>query len=169
MGSNQGPEPAPRRLSLLYQLYLANQAARGLMRATMAGTGMSGEEYALHSYLYANGPRTLTQAAGDLGMPITTLATLLAPSIERGEVEKAPHPSDRRARLLRLSDAGRERLEAAIPAFSAGYRAVLEVLEKDQVDVEQLYAAIATMRAAIQDAAERLAEVRAEGPAAAGE
>ncbi len=151
----------PRRLSLLYQLYLTNQAARSLMRAAMAGSDMTGEEYALHSYLYANGPRTLTQAAGDLGMPITTLATLLAPSIERGEVEKAPHPTDRRARLLGLSDAGRERLEAAIPAFSAGYRAVLEVLEEEGADVEELYTAIATLRGGIQGAVERLAERRA--------
>lgn len=165
MGSNREQDQAPRRLSLLYQLYLTNQAARGLMRASMAGTGMSGEEYALHSYLYANGPRTLTQAAGDLGMPITTLATLLAPGIERGEVEKAPHPTDRRARLLRLSGAGRARLEAAIPAFSAGYRTVLAVLAEEGADVEELYAAIATLRSGIQVAVERLAEKRA----AAGE
>jgi DNA-binding MarR family transcriptional regulator len=135
------------------------------MRISMAASDMSGEEYALHSYLYANGPRTLTQAAADLGMPITTLATLLGPSIEAGEVERTAHPTDRRARLLRLTDAGRARLEAAIPAFSAGYRAVLAELEAEGVDVEELYDALARLRAGIASAAEHLVEDRA----AAGE
>ena len=155
------PETAPRRLSLLYQLYLTNQAARGLMRLSMAASDMTGEEYALFSYLYANGARTLTQAAGDLGLPITTLATLLAPSIGAGQVEKVAHPRDRRARLLRLTDAGRARLETAIPAFSAGYRAVLEELEQQGVDVEGLYDALAALRSGIWGAVERLNDERA--------
>ncbi len=159
------PEPTPRRLSLLYQLYLTNQAARSLMRLSMAASDMTGEEYALFSYLYANGARTLTQASGDLGLPITTLATLLAPSIEGGQVEKVVHPRDRRARLLRLTDAGRARLEAAIPAFSAGYRTLLDELEAKGVDVEGLYDALAALRAGTWGAVERLREERS---AAAG-
>jgi DNA-binding MarR family transcriptional regulator len=155
------PETAPRRLSLLYQLYLTSQASRALMRRSMAASDMSGEEYALFSYLYANGARTLTQAAGDLGLPITTLATLMGPSIEAGQVEKIPHPRDRRARLLRLTDVGRTRLEAAIPAFSAGYRILLEELEQRDVDVEDLYDALAALRTGIWAAVERFNDERA--------
>lgn len=157
------PETAPRRLSLLYQLYLTSQASRALVRRSMVASDMNGEEYALFSYLYANGPRTLTQAAGDLGLPITTLATLMAPSIAAGQVEKAAHPKDRRARLLRLTDAGRARLEAAIPAFSAGYRALLEELEHDGIDVENLYDALAVLRAGIWAAVERMSQERVSG------
>ncbi len=156
------PNAAARRLTLLYQLYLTNQAARNLVRVSMAASDMSGEEYALYSYLYANGSRTLTQASGDLGMPITTLATLLAPSVQAGHVEKRAHPTDRRARLLRLTDAGRARLEAAMPAFTAGYRVLLEELEAQGVDVEDLYAALAALRSGIWDAVERLTGGRAE-------
>lgn len=155
------PESAQRRLSLLYQLYLTNQAARNLMRLSMAASDMSGEEYALFSYLFANGARTLTQAARDLGMPITTLATLLAPAIERGEVERGPHPRDRRSRLLDLTDAGRERLQRAIPAFSAGYRELLAELEAGNADVEALYAALAQLRLAIDGASRRMTEQHA--------
>jgi DNA-binding MarR family transcriptional regulator len=156
-------DAAPKRLSLLYQLYVTNQAARGLMRLVMAGTGMSGEEYALHSYLYANGPRTLSQAARDLGLPITTLATLLAPAVESGLVERRRHPRDRRARLLRLTDAGRQRLAQAIPTFSAGYRAVLAELEADGADVEGLYTALEQLRRAVVRAEERMVEAHATG------
>lgn len=150
------PEPVQRRLTLLYQLYLATQAARGLMKLAMSDTGMSGEEYALYSYLYANGPRTLSQGARDLGMPLTTLATLLATPVERGDIARGPHPRDRRARLLRLTDAGRERLEGAMPAFTDAYRAVLAVLADEGADVEALYDALAALRGAIIRASERL-------------
>jgi DNA-binding MarR family transcriptional regulator len=159
------PESAPRRLSLLYQLWLTSQSSRTLMRLAMAGSGMSGEEYALYSYLFANGARTLSQTARDVGQPITTLATVLAPAIERGEIERSPHPRDRRAKLLRLTGAGLARMEMAIPAFSEGYRAVLAQLEQDGSDVEELYAALEALRAGIEGAITRLGSVRA----AAGE
>lgn len=155
MGSNPPPESAPRRLSLLYQLWLTNMAARTFMRAAMAGSGMTGEEYGLFSYLFANGARTLSQTARDLRMPVTTLATLLAPAIERGEIERSPHPRDRRAKLLRLTDVGRARMDHAIPAFSAGYRLLLEQLAGDGVDVEDLYAALDRLRTGIEGAVDR--------------
>jgi DNA-binding MarR family transcriptional regulator len=142
-------QAAPRRLSLLYQLYLTSHASRRFMRAALAGQGMSGEEYALFSYLYANGPRHLSQAARDFGMPITTLAGLLAPLIEAGDIERLPHPRDRRARLLRLTDAGRERLERVIPEFTVAYRGILAQLEEAGADAEGLYAALGDLRAAI--------------------
>jgi len=126
------------------------------MKLAMSGTDMSGEQYALYSYLYANGARTLSQGARDLGMPLTTLATLLAEPIERAEIVRMPHPRDRRARLLSLADAGRARLEAAMPAFTAGYRAVLAELEARGADVESLFAALDELRLAIDAVAGHL-------------
>jgi DNA-binding MarR family transcriptional regulator len=120
--SDAASTDAPKRLTLLYQLYLTQQASRQFMRRALAGSDMSGEEYALYSYLYANGPRTLSQAARDFGLPVTTLATMLGPLVESGEVERTPHPTDGRARLLGLTPAGREHLQQVIPAFSAAYR-----------------------------------------------
>ncbi len=165
MGSNPPPDSAPRRLSLLYQLWLTNMAARTFMRAAMAGSGMTGEEYGLFSYLFANGARTLSQTARDLRMPVTTLATLLAPAIERGEIERSPHPRDRRAKLLRLTDAGQARMDRAIPIFSAGYRLLLDQLAEDGVDAEALYASLDQLRTGIEGAVDRLGS----GDLAAGE
>lgn len=155
-------DPAPRRLSLLFQLYLASQASRRFMRLALANSEMSGEEYALYSYLYANGPRTLTQASRDFGLPITTLATLLAPLIEAGEIARLPHPTDRRARLLQLTDAGRERLEAAIPDFSVAYRALLGQLDEQQVDHEAVFAALDVLRDSISRTGDLLEAEHAE-------
>ena len=143
------PADAPKRLSLLFQLYLTSQASRRFMRLALAGAGMTGEEYALYSYLYGNGPRTLTQAARDFGLPITTLATLLGPLIASGEIERRLHPSDRRARLLVLTQVGRVRLEAAIPNFTVAYRAMLAQLQERDVDSEVVFAALDELRGAI--------------------
>lgn len=140
---------APRRMTLLYQLFLANQAARHFMRLALAGTDMSGEEYALCSYLFGNGPRTMSQAARDFGLPVTTVATMLAPLIEAGEIERRPHPADRRARLLALTDAGRARLETVIPAFTAAYRSLLTQLDEASVDTEALFGALEALRSGV--------------------
>ena len=142
-------DPAPRRLSLLFQLYLTSQASRRFMRLALANSDMTGEEYAVYSYLYGNGARTLTQASRDFGLPITTLATLLGPLIEAGEIARRPHPTDRRARLLELTDAGRRKLEAAIPDFTVAYQALLGQLKEGDVDDEAVFAALDTLRSSI--------------------
>lgn len=147
---------APRRLTLLYQLYITNQAARRFMRSALAEAPLTGEEFAVFSYLYANGPRTLSQAARDLGSPVTSLATLLAPFIDRGRIERRPHPRDRRARLLQLTEAGRADLMATISPFTAAYQALVADLTERGADVESLFTAIGTMRAAIERTTEML-------------
>lgn len=142
-------DPAPRRLSLLFQLYLTSQASRRFMRLALANSDMTGEEYAVYSYLYGNGARTLTQASRDFGLPITTLATLLGPLIEAGEIARRPHPTDRRARLLELTDAGRRKLEAAIPDFTVAHQALLGQLQELEVDDEAVFAALDALRSSI--------------------
>jgi DNA-binding MarR family transcriptional regulator len=149
-------EAEPRRLTLLYQLYLTSQASRRFVKLALVGTEMGGEQYALYSYLYANGPRTLSQAAQDVGLPITTLATMLEPMIAAGEIVRQPHPKDRRARLLGLTDAGRGRLEAAIPGFTVAYRSLLAQLADADVDTEALYSALGELRSGLSRTAELL-------------
>ena len=136
-------------MTLLYQLFLANQAARRFMRLALAGTELGGDEYALLSYLFGNGPRTMSQAARDFGLPVTTVATLLGPMVAAGEIERRPHPTDGRARLLLLTDAGRSRLEAAIPEFSAAYRTLLTQLQEAGVDPESVFTALDQLRSGV--------------------
>lgn len=149
-------DDTPKRFTLLYQLYLTSQASRRFMRIALAGTGMSGEEYALLSYLYGNGPRTLSQAARDFGLAITTVATMLSPLFDSGELDRIPHPTDRRARLIRLTDTGRRRMEHAIPEFTAAYRTLLETLEANATDPEAIFTALAELRTSILEAADRI-------------
>jgi DNA-binding MarR family transcriptional regulator len=146
-----------RRLTLLYQVWLLSQASSRFMREALAGTGMRGEEYGLYSYLFANGARTLTQASQDLGQPITTLATLLAPAVDSGDIVRRSHPRDRRAKLLELTDAGRRRLEAVIPVYSMAYRTLLHELELRGADTEAMYEVIRELRDSLEKTSEIMA------------
>ena len=119
------------------------------MRLALANSDMTNEEYALYSYLYGNGARTLTQASRDFALPLTTLATLLGPLIETGEIARRPHPTDGRARLLELTDAGRRKLEAAIPDFTVAHQALLGQLKEGDVDDEAVFAALDALRSSI--------------------
>jgi DNA-binding MarR family transcriptional regulator len=149
-------EDQPKRFTLLYQLYLASQASRRFMRIALSDSGMTGEAYALYSYLYGNGPRTLSQASRDFGLAITTVATMLAPLFDAGELERTPHPTDRRARLIGLTATGRRRLELAIPAYTAAYQALLAELQAEGADLEALFATLGTIRTGILQTVEQL-------------
>jgi DNA-binding MarR family transcriptional regulator len=146
----------PRRLTLLYQLYLASTESRRFMRVALRDTDMRGEEYGIYSYFYANGPRTLSQASVDLGYAVTTLASLVAPMVESGDIVRRPHPTDGRARLLELSTDGRLRLESAIPAFTGAYQSLLRQLQAAGADVEAIFTALATLREGIAETNRRL-------------
>jgi DNA-binding MarR family transcriptional regulator len=150
-------DAAPRRLTLLYQLFLTHQATRRFMRLSLAATDMTGEEYALYSYLYANGARPLSQAARELGWPVTTLSTMLAPLVERGQLTRWANPGDRRSRLVGLTDAGRERLESAMPGFTAAYQALLRQLADDRVDVEAVFDSLQALKRSVDRVNELLA------------
>jgi DNA-binding MarR family transcriptional regulator len=154
-------DSAPRRLSVLYQLYLASQASRRFMKLALTGSAMSGEEYALYSYLHANGPRTQSQAARDLAMPVTSLATLIAPSIAGRRIERRPHPRDGRANLLSLTQDGEVALQRAIAPFSAAYRRLLAHLDEADVDLEALFASLALLRTATERTSDELMAVTA--------
>ena len=156
----------PKRLSLLYQIWLLEVSTTRFMRVALSRTGVRGEEYGLLSYLYANGPRTLTQAAKDLGQPLTTLSTLLAPLISDGHVVRRPHPRDRRARLLELSPGGRARLGRVIPHFSAAYTALLHELDARGADNEAIYAHLDELRSSIERTIELMELEQAGGDSA---
>ena len=149
-------DDTPKRFTLLYQLYLTNQAARRFMRSALSGTGMSGEEFALLSYLYGNGPRTLSQAARDFGLAVTTVATMLAPLLDAGELERIPHPKDRRARLIRITESGRRRMHTAIPMYTEAYQSLLRQLDGLGQDPEAIFTALDRLRTGMIETIGRL-------------
>jgi DNA-binding MarR family transcriptional regulator len=81
---------------------------------------------------------------------------MLSPLFVSGELVRIPHPTDRRARLIQLTDAGRRRMDHAIPKYTAAYRMLLDVLEANATDPEALFRAFDELRAGIAETADRI-------------
>jgi DNA-binding MarR family transcriptional regulator len=59
-----------------------------------------------------------------LAMDRTTLTAALKPLERRGLVRVSPDPSDRRSRILILTDQGRELLASAVPTWKSTHKDV---------------------------------------------
>lgn len=104
--------------------------------------------------LHAHGAMTITALAHHLNIDRTNVSRLCGRMEAGGELERAPHPEDRRARLVRLTARG-ERAARAIDATSAAHFArVLERLESD--GASDLVHALNTLAQAIHACAPRV-------------
>jgi DNA-binding MarR family transcriptional regulator len=98
----------------------AQRAARALARRfdlALKPTGLTSGQFSLLMSLNRRELPKLGSVAALLAMDRTTLTANLKPLERRGLLEVAADPSDRRARLLRLSPAGREVLADAVPIW----------------------------------------------------
>jgi DNA-binding MarR family transcriptional regulator len=122
----------PRRgvwTSLLFDAFVLGQRSRTLVGAAMAGSPLRPDEYAAYSVVFELRTVTMSELARRLGMPVTTAADYVRAMRARGHVERLPHPTDRRARLLSLTPAGLQAHRAASHAFDAAADALsLELL-----------------------------------------
>lgn len=75
----------------------------------------------------AGGPRTLVELAGDIGADAPATTVVVNALEERGLVKRAPHPTDRRAKQVSLTAAGR-RMLAVVDAIPDPPPAALERL-----------------------------------------
>lgn len=79
--------------------------------------GLTNGQFSLLMSLNRSEPPTFTHVAEVLAMDRTTLTAALKPLQRRGLVRIEPHPKDRRARCLILTDEGHAALIAALPAW----------------------------------------------------
>ena len=76
-------------------------------------------------------------------MDRTTLTAALKPLEREGLVEVKVDPADRRGRLLVLTEAGRERLAAAVPIWRSTHAAIES--EAPTLDFSQLRSGLAAL------------------------
>lgn len=98
----------------------AQRAARALARrfdVALRPVGITSGQFSLLMALNRPQPPALGAVAALLAMDRTTLTANLKPLERRGLVETATDPRDRRARLLRLTPAGRTVLVEAVPIW----------------------------------------------------
>ena len=98
----------------------AQRAARALARrfdVALKPAGITSGQFSLLMSLNRPKPPNLGSVADLLAMDRTTLTANLKPLERRRLVKTTPDPADGRARLLRLTSAGRAVLAAAVPIW----------------------------------------------------
>lgn len=98
----------------------AQKAARALARrfdSALKPAGITSGQFSLLMSLNQPKPPNLGSVAALLAMDRTTLTANLKPLERRRLVETTTDPTDRRARLLRLTPAGRAVLAKAVPIW----------------------------------------------------
>lgn len=98
----------------------AQRAARALARRfdiALKPAGITSGQFSLLMSLNRPAPPNLGSVATLLAMDRTTLTANLKPLERRGLVETVADPADGRARLLRLTPAGRAVLAQAVPVW----------------------------------------------------
>jgi DNA-binding MarR family transcriptional regulator len=98
----------------------AQRAARALSRLfddALRPVGLTSGQFSLLNALNRPAPPPVAPVAQLLAMDRTTLTAALKPLERDGLVAIARDPGDRRNRLLRLTDKGREVLASAVPIW----------------------------------------------------
>jgi DNA-binding MarR family transcriptional regulator len=116
------------------------RAARAVARrfdAALKPVGLNNGQFSILMALNRPLPPRIVDLAPFLAMDRTTLTANLKPLERRGLVAVLPDERDRRSRRLRLTDAGRDLLVAAVPIWRATH---------DEVDATLPAADIAALR-----------------------
>jgi DNA-binding MarR family transcriptional regulator len=113
-------------------LRMATRAVARVYDRALEPHGLRTTQYSILSRLEVEGPAAVGHLAARLAMDRTTLAREAAPLVAGGLVGEAAG-DDRRQRVLALTPAGLERLEAARPAWRDAQRQVRDELGYDRV------------------------------------
>jgi DNA-binding MarR family transcriptional regulator len=129
--------------NVLLQMFRTTQAVRALVMDATEGSGITPDEYAVLSAIGVLRSTTPTELAARLRVPPTTISRYVAGFVERGLVERAPNPSDRRSYLLEVTEEGRAVIRKIVPRFS---RIVAEL--RGRVDVDEIEASLVELERA---------------------
>jgi DNA-binding MarR family transcriptional regulator len=147
----------PAGYSVLFDLFLADSAARELLRPVVAPTGLTAVQYAEYSILHVDGPMSVSTFAALARLPLATASDTLRAMERRGHVERSRDPDDGRAWLVDLSDSGRAQHERSRRAFRRAATRVSRMLGDAEPDVRAALRLLA-------DACARASEETHDGP-----
>jgi DNA-binding MarR family transcriptional regulator len=108
------------------------RAARALARRfdeALRPAGLTSGQFSLMMSLNRPQPPSIGAVAALLAMDRTTLTAALKPLERRGFVEVTIDPADRRSRLMKLTQAGRNCLAQAVPVWEHTHKLVEGLLQ----------------------------------------
>ncbi len=113
--------------NLGWMLDQANHAFGCEIAAALAPLGLGQRGFCVLSAA-ADAELTQTRLAGLIGLDKTTMVVTVDELERRGLAERVASPTDRRARVIRVTDAGRERVAEGQAIVAAVQAEVLDVL-----------------------------------------
>ena len=142
-------EPTQRRISLPFDIFELDTRLGAYLGRALKGTGVRPAEYAVYSLMLEAGPRTPSELASMLGMPISTLSTYLTAMLGRGDAKRIPNAADGRSVRVVLTDRGRGVVRAVNPPFT---RALVELEANLDAPVADVRAVLRGILEAIEKA-----------------
>jgi len=152
-------DPPQRRISLPFDIFELSTRLGTYLGRALEGTGVRPAEYAVYSLMLEAGPRTPSELAAMLGMPLSTMSTYLGAMLGRGDAKRIPNPSDGRSVRVVLTDRGRGVVRTVNPPFTRAVAALESNLDSPVGDVRAVLREVleAIERADAQLATERQA------------
>jgi DNA-binding MarR family transcriptional regulator len=117
----------------LERIFAFAAAVDHYMQAGLVARGLTRARAAVVWQLHRFGPATQQRLAGTIGVTARNVTALVDGLVESGFVRRQPHPADRRAVLVTLTDAGREVTERLLADYEAGAAALFDGLPDDEV------------------------------------
>jgi DNA-binding MarR family transcriptional regulator len=135
---------ADRLRRLLHRAELAGQYQRAA-RARQAG--VHGVELAALEHLSVTGGLTPGELGHRLGLTSGGVTALAGRLIDAGHVERAPHPRDRRMRILTTTDAGEAHLAGLIdPVIAPADRVLAWLTDEDAALLERFLDSLVALK-----------------------
>jgi DNA-binding MarR family transcriptional regulator len=156
-GERPTDDPPQRRISLPFDIFELSTRLGMYLGHALEGTGVRPAEYAVYSLMLEAGPRTPSELAAMLGMPLSTMSTYLGAMLGRGDAKRIPNPSDGRSVRVVLTDRGRGVVRTVNPPFT---RALVALEANLDPPVDDVRAVLRGVLEAIERADAELASER---------
>lgn len=124
----KGDGPPVLERSPIQLFHRALQVALDVYAEEAGKSGVTQRQYAVLAAVETSEGLTQTDLVRITGIDRSTLADMAARMIKKGLLERERSASDARANAVRLTDAGREALEAARPMMAAADERLLRLL-----------------------------------------
>ncbi|MFF2809413.1 MarR family winged helix-turn-helix transcriptional regulator [Streptomyces sp. NPDC058000] len=141
----EGPGPdvdAAVRALLLLMPRMVGRVKRLTVPEELQSLALAPRHLSLLSYLLFDGPMTVNDLAARLEVAPTTVSLMIGELSRKGILERREDPSDRRRRIVSISDAKRPAIDSWLAGGATAWRRALAPLTPDQ---RQLF--IDTLRA----------------------
>jgi len=140
-------EPLPRlppegTANVLFQNFRTQTAIRELMQGVTAGTGVTGEEYAILGVVEFFPDRTPTELAAALGIPPTSVSRQVASLLDKKLATRRPNPEDGRSYLLRTTAKGSKAVQTIAPRIAERVEALGEVADRPLTEISASFASL---------------------------